>query len=106
MPASLKASLVKWLLLWTILGLLIPMIVLLDPNSLSATEFVLWPTSVVLMGAPEGPQKTSLGVFKVYATAVVLNAALYFLVGLFMSPLFWIVVRKFRSRRDKVQRNV
>ena len=97
----MRKQFIKWVLFWTVLGFAVPLFVLVhmsaSGHAITSTEFVLWPTSVVFMGAPEGRGATSGAMVKVYAVAIGLNAILYTLVGLLTSPLP-ISIRKLRHR--------
>jgi hypothetical protein len=98
-----KKKLLKWALVWAALGLVIPVLLLLrwkmTDSSFGQLEFILWPSSIMLMGL-EGPSpRSSLNIAEVYAIVIAANVALYLLIGLLTCPFFFLILRwRNRSR--------
>jgi hypothetical protein len=84
----MKLTVRSWICLWGLAGLVVPVVLLLRwhlfHHSFGELELIVWPSSFILM----------LGnTFDAYAVAIVMNMALYSIVGLLTSLLFSILRR-------------
>ena len=88
----------KWLFGWGLLGLLIPAVLILRyvllHSSFGGLEFILWPTSILLMGL-EGPTPRSVpDIIEVYAILMGENMLIYSVIGLLTWPLLYFALRR------------
>jgi len=92
----MKLTLGKWVFWWSVLGLLVPAVLLLRLKLFGSMfgewEVTLWPSSIMTM-ALEG-RVTAWDILFVYTVALVANVIVYSLAGLLTWPALRFVLRR------------
>jgi hypothetical protein len=92
----MKLRLRKWVFWWSVLGLLVPGVLILRWKIFGSVfgqmEAILWPSSIVLIGL-EG-QVSIFVILLGYAIAIVANVVVYSGIGLLSWPAVRIMLRR------------
>lgn len=92
----MKTMLYKWVLGWSVAGLVVPVLLLLRCRLLGSefglVELVLWP-SCVFLTLLEGTPRPIAKLIELYSATIVENIILYSLIGLFTIPIVYMVLR-------------